>query len=324
MEDVLQLLRHLYVISLSKDEHASFLVDDSGAKDLGVPPDEFTSKKITNKLLQQIQDPLVLSSSALPPWCEELNHSCPFLFPFETRQLYFNCTAFGASRSIVWLQTQRDVTLERQRAPGLSPRRDDPHEFRVGRLKHERVRVPRGELPWAEQVMNLHAERKSILEVEFTGEEGTGLGPTLEFYALVAAELQRRDLGLWLCDDEGPEEPQSPSDPGYYVRRLSGLFPAPLPQDSPACDRAVRYFHFLGVFLAKVLQDNRLVDLPLSQPFLKLMCHGDIRTTVNERIGFLPNATEEEVMMSSYISEESEKELELDPPKLFSEETSPW
>lgn len=33
-------------------------------------------------------------------------------------------------------------------------------------------------------------------------EEGTGLGPSLEFYALVAAELQRKSLGLWLCDDD--------------------------------------------------------------------------------------------------------------------------
>lgn len=67
----------------------------------------------------------------------------------------------------MWLQTQRDVTLERQRAPGLSPRREDPHEFRVGRLKHERVKVPRGEqlLDWAMQVMRIHADRKSILEV---------------------------------------------------------------------------------------------------------------------------------------------------------------
>ena len=39
-------------------------------------------------------------------------------------------------------------------------------------------------------------------QIEFKGEEGTGLGPTLEFYALVAAELQRRSLGLWLCDDD--------------------------------------------------------------------------------------------------------------------------
>ncbi|XP_067009629.1 E3 ubiquitin-protein ligase HECTD1 isoform X3 [Anabrus simplex] len=333
VEDVLQLLRHLYVISTYREDAVPEDMDEHQ-----MSPEEFTSKKITNKLLQQIQDPLVLSSGALPSWCEELSHSCPFLFPFETRQLYFNCTAFGASRSIVWLQTQRDVTLERQRAPGLSPRREEPHEFRVGRLKHERVKVPRGEqlLDWAVQVMKVHADRKSILEVEFQGEEGTGLGPTLEFYALVAAELQRRDLGMWLCDDD-LDQPSSESldlgegvkPPGYYVRRPAGLFPAPLPQDSPACDKAVKYFWFLGVFLAKVLQDNRLVDLPLSQPFLKLMCHGEIQNNINERIGLISgsrriNMAEEDVMMSSYISEESEKELELDPPKLYPEDSKPW
>jgi hypothetical protein len=37
--------------------------------------------------------------------------------------------------------------------------------------------------------------RKSILEVEFLEEEGTGLGPTLEFFALVAAEFQRSGTG---------------------------------------------------------------------------------------------------------------------------------
>lgn len=277
---------------------------------------------------------MVLSSASLPAWCEELNHSCPFLFPFETRQLYFNCTAFGASRSIVWLQTQRDVTIERQRTPGLSPRRDDPHEFRVGRLKHERVKVPRGEelLDWAIQVMKVHSEKKSILEVEFVGEEGTGLGPTLEFYALVAAELQIRDLCMWICDDELNTEAEyvdlgeGMKPPGYYVRRISGLFPAPLPQNAEICDKAVKYFWFLGVFLAKVLQDNRLVDLPLSKSFLKLMCHGEIQNTVNERIGFVSvrKTTDDDIMTSSYISEESEKELELDPPKMFIEDRKPW
>jgi hypothetical protein len=47
------------------------------------------------------------------------------------------------------------------------------------------------------------------------------------------------------------------------------------------------------------------------------------------RIGLLPgsrraNVTEDDVMMSSYISEESEKELELDPPKLNPEDSKPW
>lgn len=146
VEDVLQLLRHLFVIMTTDNQRRSIqdLLNHPEAE-WDCTPDQFNSKKLTNKLLQQIQDPLVLSSSSLPAWCEELNHSCPFLFPFDTRQLYFNCTAFGTSRSIVWLQTQRDVSLERQRTPGLSPRRDDQHEFRVGRLKHDRIKVPRGE-----------------------------------------------------------------------------------------------------------------------------------------------------------------------------------
>jgi len=42
----------------------------------------------------------------------------------------------------------------------------------------------------------------NFFQIEFKGEEGTGLGPTLEFYTLVSAELQRKDLGLWLCDDD--------------------------------------------------------------------------------------------------------------------------
>lgn len=50
--------------------------------------------------------------------------------------------------------------------------------------------------------MKHHAHRKSVLEIEFQGEEGTGLGPTLEFYALVAAELQCKNIGMWLCDDD--------------------------------------------------------------------------------------------------------------------------
>ncbi len=65
--------------------------------------------QITNKLVQQIQDPLILSASAMPEWCEELASSCPMLFPFDTRLLFFQSTAFGASRSIVWLQNQRDM-----------------------------------------------------------------------------------------------------------------------------------------------------------------------------------------------------------------------
>lgn len=54
-------------------------------------------------------------------------------------------------------------------------------------------------------------------QVEFQGEEGTGLGPTLEFYALIAAEFQRTSLGIWLCDDDFPD------DESRQVRRRNRL-----------------------------------------------------------------------------------------------------
>jgi E3 ubiquitin-protein ligase HECTD1 len=201
------------------------------------------------------------------------------------------------------------VTLERQRTPGLSPRHADQHEFRVGRLKHERVKVPRSNelLAWAIEVMKVHCDRKSVLEIEFQNEEGTGLGPTLEFYALVANELQRSDLKMWLCDDQdviAEEIDDHVTDElvkpiGYYVRRPTGLFPAPLPQESAVCDKSAEYFWFLGVFLAKVLQDGRLVDLPLSESLLQLLCH-------NKSLSKVRTKPSDDPMTSSVMSEESD------------------
>ena len=46
---------------------------------------------------------MVLASNSTPDWCEQLSTWCAMLFPFETRQLYFACTAFGASRSVTFL-----------------------------------------------------------------------------------------------------------------------------------------------------------------------------------------------------------------------------
>jgi len=48
--------------------------------------------------------------------------------------------------------------------------------------------------------------------------------------------------------------------------------------DSPECEEQVagvlELFNFLGIFLAKSMQDQRLVDLPLSGAFLKVMSGG--------------------------------------------------
>lgn len=90
--------------------------------------------------------------------------------------------------------------------------------------------------------MCVYVERKAILAVEFK----TGLGQSLAFYALVIAEIQRRDLALWISDDDDAKTNVNNSGkvnaaganvtklPGYYVI----LFPAPLPQYNAICDHA--------------------------------------------------------------------------------------
>lgn len=71
---------------------------------------------------------------------------------------------------------------------------------------------------------------------------------------------------------------------GYYVTRRSGLFPAPLPPSSPGFERQIKLFRFLGTFLGRCLQDNRLVDLPLSGPFFKMMVASPVDDTQQPKL----------------------------------------
>lgn len=91
------------------------------------------------------------------------------------------------------------------------------------------------------------------------------------------------------------------------MRRPHGLFPAPLPQNSEICEKVSKYFWFLGVFIAKVLQDGRLVDLPLSNSFLQLLCHSKTTSNMNvNRHTELKISSNDDIMVSSIMSEDSE------------------
>lgn len=74
-----------------------------------------------------------------------------------------------------------------------------------------------------------------MLEIQYENEVGTGLGPTLEFYALVSTELQKIDLGLWNDSDSYKHQQvmadaiKSPSIPAsdeqtqlIYIHQTSG------------------------------------------------------------------------------------------------------
>lgn len=99
------------------------------------------------------------------------------------------------------------------------------------------------------------ATSKALLEVQYENEVGTGLGPTLEFYALVSRELQRANLELW-------NMPSTSSDDVEYVYSSVGLFPAPIPRTAKLSQitKLKSKFRFLGKFMAKAVMDSRMVS----------------------------------------------------------------
>lgn len=258
-------------------------LSDGGAR---VPSDEFINNKLTPKLTRQIQDALALCSGSLPSWCYQLTKACPFLFPFEVRQQFFYSTAFGPSHALFRLQQQQGAD-----SLGFANGR----EMRVGRLQRQKVRVSRNRiLDSALKVMEMYSSQKTVLEVEYFGEVGTGLGPTLEFYTLLSHDLQRAGLGMWRLnsshkpsmeidgDDQNEGEANSGPRLGHaggdveLIQASLGLFPRPWPPSADVSDgsqfsKVMEYFRMVGRVMAKALQDGRLLDLPMSTAFYKLV-----------------------------------------------------
>ncbi|XP_062225273.1 E3 ubiquitin-protein ligase UPL3-like isoform X2 [Phragmites australis] len=285
LEGLNQLSHRLRLQTTSDDFAEGKVATLDGLYNIGakVPLEEFVNSKLTPKLARQIQDVLALCSGSLPSWCYQLTKACPFLFPFETRRQYFYSTAFGLSRALHRLQQQ----------PGDNNNNASEREVRVGRLQRQKVRVSRSRiLDSAAKVMEMFSNQKAVLEVEYFGEVGTGLGPTLEFYTLLSRDLQRADLGLWRSyspDDSGMQidgngddltakklESDSPVERRNFVQAPLGLFPQPWPPSAAASEgskffKVVEYFRLVGRVMAKALQDGRLLDLPLSTAFYKLL-----------------------------------------------------
>ncbi|KAM5163467.1 E3 ubiquitin-protein ligase TRIP12 isoform 3-T5 [Mantella aurantiaca] len=257
--DVVILLRVLHAIS----RYWYYLYDNALCKEI-IPTAEFINSKLTAKANRQLQDPLVIMTGNIPTWLTELGKSCPFFFPFDTRQMLFYVTAFD-----------RDRAMQRLLDTNPEINQSDSQDSRVApRLDRKKRTVNRDELlKQAESVMQDLGSSRAMLEIQYENEVGTGLGPTLEFYALVSQELQRADLGLWRGEEVTLPNPKGSQEGTKYIHNLQGLFALPFGRTAkPAHIAKVKMkFRFLGKLMAKAIMDFRLVDIPLGLPFYKWM-----------------------------------------------------
>ncbi|KAF2744774.1 hypothetical protein M011DRAFT_470086 [Sporormia fimetaria CBS 119925] len=253
---ILRLLGILHGFNSNLDD---VLSDSREQIKLNVEPlSQFVNTKLTAKLNRQLEEPLIVASSCLPSWSEDLARFFPFLFPFETRHLFLRSTSFGYARSLKRFMNTQSGDPRRDRT------RQDPAP--LGRPQRQKVRISRQRmLDSAIKVMELYGSSPSQLEVEYFDEEGTGLGPTLEFYATVSKEFSKKTLKMW-------RDPDS-STSSEFAFGKHGLFPAPMSRDEAASEngtKLLQHFKTLGKFIARSMLDDRIIDVSLNPTFFRI------------------------------------------------------
>eukprot|EP01022_Parablepharisma_sp_SALTPOND_P012544 TRINITY_DN1618_c0_g1_i1.p1 TRINITY_DN1618_c0_g1~~TRINITY_DN1618_c0_g1_i1.p1 ORF type:complete len:1441 (+),score=186.83 TRINITY_DN1618_c0_g1_i1:639-4961(+) len=210
---------------------------------------DFLNGKIEKLAKKQLQDPLQMFSFVVSPWMKFICTECPFMLTERTRALLFKMCFLDKSRSlhylVQYLKGSSPISLP---LPSLS-------KLQRMKLKVHRKAI----LDCGIKVMNAHGGSRASLEFDFFEENGSGLGPTLEFYSLSAAALRELDF-LWRPMDKGT------------------LFPAPInPDNSEAGIKGIptskicQLFKFAGWLCARAIVDDRLVDLPFADIFWELV-----------------------------------------------------
>lgn len=255
---ILKLLRVLYFLNTNIRDILDFNAFPN-ASNITLPLSSFVNPKLTAKINRQLEEPLVVTSLCFPLWVQEFPRLFLFLFPFETRHLFLQSTSFGYLRSIARWQNinGRDDSHQNSR---------DDSRLLLGRLQRQKIRISRDHiLESTIKIMDLYSASSFLLEIEYFGEVGTGLGPTLEFYSTVSHEFSRKSLGLWRDVDNLSKDD--------FVFSPNGLFPRPLDNSSEESDdKRKKYdlFKVLGKFIARSMLDSRIVDISINPMFFRI------------------------------------------------------
>ena len=108
--EVLSVLAELAATKISEDDAES-------------PVSMFISKQLTQKLMDQLEDPLSVVSGALPDWCISIPTAAPHLFSHESRRILLERGTFGVSRAVFRQQESKvDVASLRSRMEAIRQR----------------------------------------------------------------------------------------------------------------------------------------------------------------------------------------------------------
>jgi hypothetical protein len=190
-------------------------------------------------------------STRVPLWVSEIIRFCPWLISLDVRRQVFLVTQCGPSRSISSL---------------LPPIRQ--------KIRVQREHILQSALVAMNMFAPSHGARNPpMIELEFIGEEGTGSGPTNEFFTIVADCLRSRpDL---LNNGIFPKVANlTKADWSVFEKSLSERRAAPVGQITQVTATTLELWRLVGLLVGRALLDNRLVDLDFHPLFWKLVLGG--------------------------------------------------
>ena len=213
---------------------------------------------------------LTLSMGIFPDWIELVLKACPQVLSLAARKNVLLRQAGGPHRAIVArIEDKGAVPIMRQK------------------IKIQRNRM----IECALGVMNLYGTRAAgnksgvsalpVIEIEFEGEEGTGSGPTNEFYASVVEIIKRDPLMFTLCAD-GSLYPRPAYIPDKKLAEFSrrdthcatvgtGNRRSVQGLSSDESIRILDQWRLLGIIVGRCLVDSRLIDLDMHAHFWALV-----------------------------------------------------
>ena len=246
------------------------------AQSFMINANEFVNSKITAKANRQLQDPLVIMTGHLPKWLPELIKSCSYLFPFETRLMFFYASSFDRDRAMQKLLDSNSEIGSSNTSDGANS-----SERLVPKLERKKKSIVRESdiFKQSETILNDFGKSKALLEIQYENEVGTGLGPTLEFYALVSLEMQKVDYELWRGEKIKISTATGANQNSHFYYSPNGLFPSPLAKNAKQhfVNKVRNKFKFFGKFVAKAIMDFRILDIQLSVVFYKwLIDHSNL------------------------------------------------
>lgn len=183
----------------------------------------FTNNFLCLQVNRVLQQPVRVVTNALPLWCFRLVNDFAFVLDYDTRYHFTYSISCGSARAIqylcrsVWKRAVMEEPVSAARGSAGNSRRrtrDGGNRSRTAalvnisrmvKLPRLKVRVARSRLlQSAMKLLAIYGGKKAVIEIEFLGEVGTGLGPTTEFFTLICQEIQSRHLQMWRDENKQP------------------------------------------------------------------------------------------------------------------------